>query len=84
MITGTFLTCTSWVADVDRDVALALGIARVGDQLAAAGEAAGVVDVAERHLDRLGAGLAVFAGRPGQLHHHADGHVAVGECRAAR
>ena len=34
--------------------------------------AAGVVQIAERHLDRLGAGLAIFAGRAGQFHHDAD------------
>ena len=63
--------------DVDRDVALALRVARVGDELAAVDHAARVVDVAERHLDRLGAGLAVFAGRAGQLHDHADRDVAI-------
>ena len=39
--------------DVDGDVALALRVAGVGDELAAVAEAAGIVDVAERHLDRL-------------------------------
>ena len=46
--------------------------------------AARVVDVAERHLDGFGAGLAVFAGRAGQLHDEADRDVAVGGVRDAR
>ena len=62
---------------VDGDIALALRVARVGHELAAV-DAARIVDVAERHLDRLGAGLAVFAGRPGQLHDQADRDVAIG------
>ena len=66
---------------VDGDVALALRIARVGDELAAVAEAAGIVDVAEGHLDRLRAGLAIGPSRAGQLHDDADGDVAIGGLR---
>ena len=62
MMTGTFLTCTSCVADIDGDIALALRVAGIGDELAAV-DAARIVDVAKRHLDRFRAGLAVVAGR---------------------
>ena len=68
------------VGGVDRQRALALRIARVGDELAAM-RAAGVVEIAERHFDRFGAGLAIFAGRAGQLHHDADGDRAIGGAR---
>ena len=77
MMTGTFFTSHQLLGDVDRDIALALGVAGVGDELAAV-DAAGIVDVAQRHLDRLGAGLAVGAGRASQLHDDADGDVAIG------
>ena len=64
------------IGGVDRERALALRVARVGDELAAV-RAAGIVDIAERHLDRLRAGLAVLACRSGQLHHHADRDLAI-------
>ena len=77
MITGTFLMLTSCVAWSTATVPW-LWLSRVSvDELAAA-DAAGVVEVAERHLDRLRAGLAVGAGRSGQFHDQADGDVAVG------
>ena len=84
MITGTFLIFTSWVAASTATLPWLCAVARVGGELAAVAEAAGVVDVAERHLDRFRAGLAVFAGRAGQLHHDADGDVAIGGERRQR
>ena len=61
---------------VDGHGALALAVADVGCEVAAR-DAARLVDVAERHLDRLGAGLAVLPGGARELHHHAHRHLAV-------
>ena len=55
-------------------------IARVGDEPAAL-RAAGRIEVAERHLDRFGARLAVLAGRPRELQHHTDRDRAIGGVR---
>jgi hypothetical protein len=68
------------IGGVDRDRALALRVVNVGDELAAV-RAAGVVEVAERHLDGFGAGLPVFSGGAGQLHHEADGNRALVRAR---
>ena len=68
MITGTFFTCTSWVATSTATLPWLWEVAGIGHELAAVADAAGIVDIAERHLDRLGAGLAIFAGRSGQFH----------------
>ena len=69
---------------VDGDIALALAVARIGDELAAIDHAARVVDVAESHFDRFGAGLAIFTGRTGQFHHQPDGDVAIGRLAGSR
>ena len=59
---------------VDRHRALALRIAQVEGELATgdAAGARGLVQFAERQLDRLRSGLAEAAGGTGQRHHHAD------------
>ncbi len=79
----SIMAASGSVGGVDRDIARALAVARVGRQGAAV-DAAGVVDVLEGHLNGLGAGLAVFARRAGQFHHHANSDLAVGGVSDAR
>ena len=67
MITGTCFTCTSCVAASTASVPVECE-SRVSVTSLQPCAPPAVVEVAERHLDRFRAGLAVFAGRPGQFH----------------